>query len=380
MTQSWEIFLDDSEQNILQQIPNLLPISLSEELCNVDDESQNAFISPSVQQSRPPTTHSSTPPSIKDATGDIKDYSHVPDHLNISSPRDQIMDGFINGPRSAPKYVSHLSSDNISLNNNYLGNHATNYSMTNYNSNNSISSTNSYSNIENYGSVGYYNGYSNPYNTYNNSHSALNTTSYVYDITIPEPKNNNYFKVQFHPNRSTVVCNPNGLNLAVGDYVLTEADRGYDIGQIISEISESELHSHHSSNNYNNDSSSDSGSNNGDANGNKPIIRKATQHEIYMLQSKQQKEEKAREICQEKANELGLPMTVTSTEYQFDGKKLTVYFRATEYIDFRNLVHTLFRVFGTRIWMVWYDGQAPVRDVFTHNITARHRNNKWAAA
>jgi hypothetical protein len=25
----------------------------------------------------------------------------------------------------------------------------------------------------------------------------------------------------------------------------------------------------------------------------------------------------------------------------------------------------MFRIFGTRIWMVWYDGDAPVRDVLT---------------
>lgn len=155
-----------------------------------------------------------------------------------------------------------------------------------------------------------------------------------------------YFTVQFHPNRTQIVKSTQNLNLHIGDYILTEADRGFDLGRIVSEeMRPSER----------------------DTSTAKNILRKASQHEISLLGTKTEKEIKAREICQTKANELGLQMVITATELQFDGKKLTVYFKANQYIDFRNLVHTLFRVFGTRIWMVWYDGNAPVRDVFTHN-------------
>jgi cell fate regulator YaaT (PSP1 superfamily) len=131
-----------------------------------------------------------------------------------------------------------------------------------------------------------------------------------------------------------------------GDYVITEADRGSDVGLVIE---------------------TDPNTTERERITAKALLRKATAHDIALLPLKQEREARARELCQEKANELGLPMIVTSTEMQFDGKKLTVYFSASQYIDFRNLVHTLFRVFGTRIWMVWYDEQGPVRDVFTHN-------------
>jgi cell fate regulator YaaT (PSP1 superfamily) len=47
-------------------------------------------------------------------------------------------------------------------------------------------------------------------------------------------------------------------------------------------------------------------------------------------------------------------MDITRAEFQFDGKKLTFYYMAAAYVDFRDLVRALFRVFGTRIWMVWY--------------------------
>ncbi|OHT07513.1 hypothetical protein TRFO_05128 [Tritrichomonas foetus] len=163
-------------------------------------------------------------------------------------------------------------------------------------------------------------------------------------------KPSEYYFVQFHQNRTLLVKNTPLLQLDDTDYVITEADRGFDLGKII----KNELHPLEK-----------------DAITARSIIRKATTHEISMIPSKVDKEIKAREICQEKANELGLPMKITATELQFDGKKLTVYFSATQYIDFRNLVHTLFRVFGTRIWMVWFDGNAPVRDVFTHHARDR---------
>jgi cell fate regulator YaaT (PSP1 superfamily) len=42
------------------------------------------------------------------------------------------------------------------------------------------------------------------------------------------------------------------------------------------------------------------------------------------------------------ALELGLPMTVLGTEYQFDRRRLTVYFLSHRRIDFRELAKDLF--------------------------------------
>lgn len=159
-----------------------------------------------------------------------------------------------------------------------------------------------------------------------------------------------YYFVQFHPNRTLLVKNTPKLSLDQNDYVITEADRGYDIGKIV----KNETHPLEK-----------------DVIAARNIIRKATHFEISMIPNKEEREKNARNVCQEKADELGLPMKITATELQFDGKKLTVYFSANQYIDFRNLVHTLFREFGTRIWMVWFDGTSPVRDVFTHSTRER---------
>ena len=115
------------------------------------------------------------------------------------------------------------------------------------------------------------------------------------------------------------------------DYVVTEADRGYDVGKVITEIERPSTR---------------------DIRVAKIIQRKATENEIARLEQKAIQEENAIKVCQQKANELKLPMTIMGAELQFDGKKLTFYYSANDYIDFRDLVRILFKVFGTRIWMV----------------------------
>jgi cell fate regulator YaaT (PSP1 superfamily) len=97
----------------------------------------------------------------------------------------------------------------------------------------------------------------------------------------------------------------------------------------------------------------------------KSTVRKPTQDEVGAIPVKWDRERSALVHCQAKVRELGLAMEITGAEFQFDGKKLTFYYSASKYVDFRNLVKGLFRMFGTRIWMVWFDGNAPVKDVFS---------------
>jgi hypothetical protein len=151
-----------------------------------------------------------------------------------------------------------------------------------------------------------------------------------------------YYLVQFHPFRSEVFHLSDNKTLKQGDYVVTEADRGYDIGVVV-QTNVKTIQK--------------------DARNIKEIVRVASRHEISQLPIKTEREKKAKEICQQKTKDLGLPMTITGAEFQFDSKKLTFYYTATSYIDFRDLVRTLFKIFGMRIWMVWHDGVGPVKDV-----------------
>ena len=143
-----------------------------------------------------------------------------------------------------------------------------------------------------------------------------------------------YYQVEFNPRRSAVFQASQRLQFNVGDYVLTEADRGFDVGRVKAVVRRPNMRD-----------------------GAKMIVRMATVSEVQQLPQKAEREARALQLCQEKAASLGLPMNITGAEFQFDGKKLTFYYTATNYVDFRVLVRMLFKIFGTRIWMVWYDGQ-----------------------
>jgi hypothetical protein len=151
-----------------------------------------------------------------------------------------------------------------------------------------------------------------------------------------------YYSVYFHRSRTQTLIGT--ARFDDGEIVITEADRGLDIGQIVTRIDRPPPR---------------------ELKNLRVILRKASRIEIDSIGAKEESEAQALAVCRAKVLELALPMEVTSAEYQFDGKKLTFYYTAAKYIDFRNLVRALFRTFGTRIWMMWYDGGVPVRDVKT---------------
>lgn len=151
-----------------------------------------------------------------------------------------------------------------------------------------------------------------------------------------------YYNVQFHPNRTELFKWTRKTTLHAGNYVVVEADRGYDVGIVVEEVKTPITRNYKQS---------------------KEIVRIASTHEISQLPIKEEREKRAKELCQAKADDLGLPMKITSADFQFDGKKLIFYYTASDYVDFRNLVRMLFKTFGMRIWMVWHDGNAPVKDV-----------------
>jgi len=49
-------------------------------------------------------------------------------------------------------------------------------------------------------------------------------------------------------------------------------------------------------------------------------------------------------------------MEITDAEWQFDRRKLTLYYIANTRVDFRELVRDCFKTFKTRLWL------SPVRD------------------
>ena len=88
------------------------------------------------------------------------------------------------------------------------------------------------------------------------------------------------------------------------------------------------------------------------------ILRAATATEIERAVQLRADEDNVRRRAIEKVRAQGLDMKVSDTEWQWDRKKLTVYFTAETRVDFRNLVRQLEGLFGTRVQM-WHIG---VRD------------------
>lgn len=119
------------------------------------------------------------------------------------------------------------------------------------------------------------------------------------------------------------------LKVKTGDYVIVEADRGIDYGQINSEIiQQSQLNG-----------------------ATKSVLRKASDEDLKQIEENRKKAKESFDICLEKIQAHKLNMKLVSCEYCFDRSKILFYFTADNRIDFRNLVKDLAKVFKTRIEM-----------------------------
>jgi cell fate regulator YaaT (PSP1 superfamily) len=135
-------------------------------------------------------------------------------------------------------------------------------------------------------------------------------------------------EVQFKAQRKEFFKNSRELYLRTGNYCVVQADRGEDMGLIVSlgQVNPNDL----------------------DADM-KEVLRHATEKDVELLEDIRNREKEAIETCQQKVAEHDLPMKLVDVEYQFDGNKITFYFTSDGRIDFRELVKDLAGVFRTRI-------------------------------
>ena len=130
--------------------------------------------------------------------------------------------------------------------------------------------------------------------------------------------------------------NTAGIDLAPGDRVIVQADRGEDFGQVtaLGSIAERKC------------------SSSGGCATPTPtmrVLRRADSEEVRRARYKVDDERRARREARKHAARHRLRMKVTETEWQFDRKKLIIYFTAEKRVDFRALVRDLARSFRTRI-------------------------------
>jgi cell fate regulator YaaT (PSP1 superfamily) len=121
----------------------------------------------------------------------------------------------------------------------------------------------------------------------------------------------------------------NGMKFVAGDYVIVEADRGLDYGQVIADreaVMASDVDEPI-----------------------RKIIRKANPWDLTQVEKNKKKVKEVMDTCQKKINERRLQMKLIDAEFSFDRSKIMFYFTADGRVDFRDLVKDLANAFKTRI-------------------------------
>lgn len=81
----------------------------------------------------------------------------------------------------------------------------------------------------------------------------------------------------------------------------------------------------------------------------KPVLRKATQEDIELASDLQQKEKEVVRTSSQVVAEMNLPMKVIAAECNMAANQVTVFFRAEERVDFRDLVKRLSTALKLRV-------------------------------
>jgi len=163
------------------------------------------------------------------------------------------------------------------------------------------------------------------------------------------------YNVKFkRAHRSFILGQRAPRDIKIGCYVKVEADRGEDLGYIVSRTPVDKFNAGGRGFQRITAGQNDGNAATGAADL-KRVIRLATQSEVSLLAVNREEEEELLKICRTKVRQRVLPMNVVDAEYQFDRNKLTFFFEAEGRIDFRELVRDLFSIYKTRIWMQQLD-------------------------
>lgn len=161
------------------------------------------------------------------------------------------------------------------------------------------------------------------------------------------------YTVKFKRSQRNFILSPHIQgDIKIGTHVKVEADRGQDLGVVLSRVPIEKFNLGSRGARYGNNDIPMSSTGMPEM---KRIVNVATSEEITLLQVKNEEEDELLKICRGKTSQRGLPMNVVDAEYQFDRHKLTFFFEAEGRIDFRELVRELFSIYKTRIWMQQID-------------------------
>jgi len=150
-------------------------------------------------------------------------------------------------------------------------------------------------------------------------------------------------EVRFKGNRKEYFTWPSEDPLALHDAVIVEVERGQDLGRVsaLGAVATKKC-----------DTACQGCSLAGAARTATPerrIVRRATPDDTHTAERLHEEEDAVRRKVMERVQQHVLPMKVSDAEWQWDRKKLTIYFTAEQRVDFRALVRDLAGLFHTRI-------------------------------
>jgi cell fate regulator YaaT (PSP1 superfamily) len=145
-------------------------------------------------------------------------------------------------------------------------------------------------------------------------------------------------EVAFGGNRKAFYLWEGDAPPAVHAPIIVEADRGEDLGRVhaVGELAERRC----------------SGCSHGCGTDSRPTeraLRIASAAEVARASTLREENEVARRTTHERTRAAGLGMKISDAEWQWDRRKLTIYFTAEKRVDFRNLVRELAAHFRARI-------------------------------
>ena len=171
---------------------------------------------------------------------------------------------------------------------------------------------------------------------YNMSCCKLSVFDWLDDVSIEDLKD--LFEVRFKNTRKIIFRNTSGQMLRVGDFVVVEAQTGYDLGIV---TIDSAMIFHQLKRDRIDPKTHEF----------RKIYRKARPADIEKWQEAIAREHTTMIRSRQMAAALGLNMKIGDVEFQGDGSKAIFYYIADERVDFRQLIKNFAEEFRIRIEM-----------------------------
>ncbi|MCI4666681.1 MAG: hypothetical protein MRZ79_00870 [Bacteroidia bacterium] len=169
--------------------------------------------------------------------------------------------------------------------------------------------------------------------------NKLNTYDWLGNMLSPDQSEvDNIYEVRFKNTRKGFYRNVNGLRLYIGDNVVVESDRGYDVGTlslggVLAELQMKKKGLEKKLKEI------------------PKIYRKANEADLEQLKAVREREHETLVKTREIIEDLKLDMKLSEVEFQGDNSKAIFYYIADHRVDFRELIKVLAREFRIRVEM-----------------------------